>query len=117
MESRIKHWLESLKRSEIIPEQIIAINFGIIEEEEEYKICLTGSDQYSKEDDTWAQCVRYQSQNKALGLGRNSKKYHLMEVLNKVKNALMQEFGRPGLFDKVSVVTTGFEEGDLYRIR
>ncbi len=117
MESRIKHWVESLKRSEVIPEQIVAINFGIIEEEEEYKISITGSEQYSQEDDTWAERVGYQPKNKDLGLGRNSKKYHLMEVLNKVKSALVNEFKSPGLFEQVHVITTGFEEGDLYRIR
>jgi hypothetical protein len=43
------NWLRQLDKSETIPNSIVALNFGIFETTENYKIYLIGSEKYDEE--------------------------------------------------------------------
>ena len=54
MKKQIEDWLLELSHNEVIPENIVALNFGIFESENGYCVYLIGSESYDADDDDWA---------------------------------------------------------------
>ena len=54
MKKQIEDWLLELSHNEVIPENIVALNFGIFESENGYCVYLIGSESYDVDDDDWA---------------------------------------------------------------
>ena len=51
MKKQIEDWLLELSHNEVIPENIVALNFGIFESENGYCVYLIGSESYDVDDD------------------------------------------------------------------
>lgn len=68
MKKQIEDWLLELSHNEVIPENIVALNFGIFESENGYCVYLIGSESYDVDDDDWACDVDYEPVDKYLNI-------------------------------------------------
>ena len=50
----ISQWISELVETETLPEEIVALNFGLYETPKGYCIYLNGSEEYDEEDEDWA---------------------------------------------------------------
>jgi hypothetical protein len=116
-------WVETLIQNENPSAEIIAINFGIFESEKGYKLYLGGFKEYDENNDDWAvglgdfsPCEKYFTLPK-----RDFKKLNWDEVQENVaeliRNYMNKESYKDSFLDKATAITTGFDEGDLLKIK
>ena len=118
----IQEWLFHLCDVEHPGKSIIAYNFGIFETENGYTIYLIGSKEFDKDDSDWAANNDFVPKSKYYPLPEKEYKGLKWEkVLDKVKVHL-EDFTKTGkfknsFFAKAKAITTGFDDGDLVRIK
>jgi hypothetical protein len=101
---------------------IIAFNFGLFETEDGYTIYVIGSGTFDEEDPDWATEVDFEPKDKYLQIDSSETKgLEWNQVLEKAK-ATIEEFVTSDKFDDsfmrhAKAVTTGFDDGDLLRIK
>ncbi|MDX5345607.1 MAG: hypothetical protein LPK19_00025, partial [Hymenobacteraceae bacterium] len=103
---------------------IVAFNFGLFEDEEEggYAMYLLGSKNYDENDDSWASEEDYAPEENYFPL--NSDEFFKLdgeEVQEKVVT-IISRFVRSDAFNNsflrnAKAITTGFDDGELVRIR
>lgn len=121
-EENISCWLRGIVESETIPADIKGINFGLFEQEGGgYCLYMIGSKEYDPDDDDWACDEDYQPVNKYFPLSADSvSAMNWQDALNHVFAALKNIFTNdPAIINFFGdrAITTGFDDGDLYRIR
>lgn len=122
IKEQILDWLQSIEKEEGIPSHdIIAFNFGLIEAEEGYFTYLIGAKEYSEIDDDWACEEDFSPARRYLKLPIIRENYNWEKTLI-LMNKLLSEMLEEGMFkntflDNAPVITTGFDEGDLIRIK
>lgn len=120
MKKDIENWLNELNISEFIPEEIIAINFGLFESDKGYILYMTGSEFYDMDDDDWASEIDYEPQKKYLTLGKSAEidwEFLEDEVVKNITEILNSESFKNSMFSNVSNITVGFDDGDLVKIK
>jgi len=122
LDELISNWISANKIGGSDLQGIEACNFGIFESTDGYTIYLTGSKEYDPEDDDWSTQIDYEPTNKYL-LVPTGLTEHLdwMGVLELVENSLTayvnsDTFANSELAN-ITVITTGFDDGDLTRIK
>lgn len=122
MEKAIINWLQNIEVKEGIPSSTtIAFNIGVFESEEGFTMYLVSSNVYSNIDDDWA-CIDPPIESyKYLVLPDNFQNKHWSEVLEICKNILIQ-LEKTGSLNKTLLknakfITTGFDDGELVKIR
>lgn len=122
LQDLIADWIAN---NEIISRQvdgISACNFGLFESPKGYTIYLTGSKEYDSEDDDWALDVDYEPQYKYLIIPIEfTQRHDWLGVLEIVRTSLTEylnseAFSISGL-STIEVITTGFDDGELVRIK
>jgi len=122
LEILITDWIQNnnIRTQDLVG--IEACNFGIFESTDGYTIYLTGSKEYDPEDDDWSTQIDFEPTNKYL-LVPTELTGHLdwMGVLELVENSLniylnYNSFTNSQLAN-IYVITTGFDDGDLTRIK
>lgn len=122
MKNEIMAWLQKIEEQDgTPPEDVIAFNFGLFESGQGYMVYLVGGFEYSDEDDDWA-CLeppandyRYlrfsdelQSESWENILDYSEKVLKELESEGALKNTLVKH---------AKVITTGFDDGGLRKIR
>lgn len=120
MKKQIEDWLLELSHNEVIPENIVALNFGIFESENGYCVYLIGSESYDVDDDDWACDVDYEPVDKYLNIegvdvGVDSDKF-LNEVITILLDIISLEKVSAWLLH-TKYITVGFDDGVLEKIR
>ncbi|MBE8727194.1 hypothetical protein [Flavobacterium hungaricum] len=122
MKDDILNWIDNIQQIDgIPPKEIIAFNFGVFEDENGYSIYLVGSFEYDENDDDWA-CLELPAQVhryfKLPNKFANVDWEHVLDAVSKVFKELQKEgeFDIP-LFENAIAITTGFDDGDLIKIR
>lgn len=122
IKTKVKKWLEGIAMSESLPEEIVAVNIGMFETEGGYALYLCGSEEYDEEDSDWACDPAFElPENYLMFTGRDFEsidwetflKYvidALKEILDSGNTAIDNFFGQ-------RIVTAGFDDGDLIRIK
>lgn len=120
MKNEIENWIKEINRTETIPGNITALNFGLFESENNYILYLIGAQNYDEADDDWATEVDYEPKDKYLKLS-NSKDKDWNEILNDVINVINEVLNSEGfqnsIIGKVKNITIGFDDGDLAKIK
>ena len=118
----IADWISNndLKEDEL--QGIEAINFGIFESPNGYTIYLSGAKLYDPDDDDWSTSVDYEPTNKYLILSKEvTKELDWTQILDLVVNSLKVYLDTESFLSsslaKIKVITTGFDDGDLIRIK
>lgn len=115
LKKTIKGWLLKIDKEDILPDDIIALNFGLYEP---YGIELIGAEVYDPDDDDWACEEDFEPKQRSCDL--NIPKTETWEdVLNNVVivlKELMDELKDIQLLN-VRHITTGFSDGDLVVVK
>ncbi len=116
------NWLDRINKSETISDKIVAFNFGLFETENGYTIYLIGSETFDEEDDDWATNVDFEPEEKYFELDSSLVKrkdwQEVLEITEKrVKEYLNSESLNNTIFKNAKAITTGFDDGDLLRIK
>ena len=119
MKEKINNWIKQIDQTATIPSGIIAFNFGLYETSDGYCIYLVGSKVYDENDDDWACSADFQSDyltisnDECHGIDWNS---FLDEVTAIVTNTLQVIASNASIFSN-KIITIGFDDGDLKRLR
>ncbi len=122
MKEAIKPWLEMLAETESIPENIVALDLGMFETDGGYAMYICGGTEYDEEDPDWACDPEYMPEDKYLMLtGEGYEDMDWEEFLNgaeeSIKEILAEDKGPITDYIGDRIVTTGFDDGDLIRIK
>jgi hypothetical protein len=122
MKKEIIDWLNEIEKNEgTPPDSVIAFNFGIMESDKGYMIYLVGAFEYTEDDDDWA-CIESPTEpNRYLRLPdsiQNEEWENIFEYcrieLSKLENE--GSFNNT-LIKNAKAITTGFDDGELIKIR
>lgn len=116
MKEKINNWLISLEQKEQIPEDIVALNIGMYETENGYCLYLCGATHYDENNDDWACDMDYQAEDAYLSLPSESGWNSFLNQVADVLRHYVEAHTGHTLFDN-RILTIGFDDGDLIRIR
>ena len=122
MKEIISNWIKQLCIEEAPAENIIALNFGVFESLNGFALYLIGACEYDAEDDDWACSVDYEPKRKYLEIKKSGNTNidsasFLSEVVEIISSLLSNtEISESRLFCN-RVVTIGFDDGELLRIK
>jgi len=115
-------WIKKVETENPPGQEIVAINFGMMQSDKGYMVYITGAEVYDPNDDDWAGEIDYQPirANKYLLLSRDVTKglkwAKVLElVADTVKQLAEQDPGR--LLFASRVVTAGFDDSKLTVIK
>ncbi|MBA4054095.1 MAG: hypothetical protein C0490_05225 [Marivirga sp.] len=111
-----------LNKNEKPDKSILAFNFGLFETTEGYTIYLIGAKEYDEDDEDWATEVDFEPDEKYLAINpEETKGLEWNQVLDKAVDVVTKyvqsnDFNGSILKD-AKAVTTGFDDGNLTRIK
>ena len=122
MKEELINWINNIQKIDgIPPKEVIAFNFGIYESENGYKIYLVGSFEYDENDDDWA-CIELPTKShRYFDLPKEFQSKDWDEILT-TSAKLLTELEKDGnlkidLLKNAIAITTGFDDGELIKIR
>lgn len=118
----IKNWLQDIIQTEKPSTSIVAYNFGIFETERGYTLYLIGSEEFDDDDSDWATNEDFTPKEKYLNLLQEEFrglewKQALDKVEKQIRDFLNSEENKGSFLAKAQAVTTGFDDGDLVRVK
>jgi len=122
MKEEIINWIKNIERIDgIPPKEVLGFNFGIFETETGYSMYLVGSFEYDENDDDWASVEPPKGQHRYLTISLEKEPDSWESVLKYCAN-ILRELENEGklnipMLENAVAVTTGFDEGELIRIR
>jgi hypothetical protein len=118
-ENIFNDWLDQIIKTEKPNADIQAYYFGILETEDGYETYLVGSEEFDEEDDDWACNMDFVPENKYLTLGQNEVDWELIlaDVKKYIENYIQTPNFKNSFLEKAKAIATGFDGGDLYRIK
>lgn len=121
MKEDIVNWINNIQKLDgIPPKEVVAFNFGIFQNEVGYVMYLVGSFEYDENDDDWASIELPKAVYRYLNIpASQSKKW---DFILHYCSSLLLELEKEGkfnieLFRNAIAITTGFDDGDLVKIR
>ena len=116
----IQYWLQA--NDHTAPAEIIAFNIGIFETENGYSLHLTGSKTYDPNNDDWACNEDYEADEKYLELPMSNHTAEDWVEFQKLVRTTVEKYLELKKEDTTSlfyqkIVTIGFDDGELERIR
>ena len=112
----VVQWILAIEKEKSMPDDIIALNFGIYEP---YSMDLIGAKHYDAEDDDWACDEDYVPKHRvcpALGISDNKKWDTVLGEMTALLKEVINEFPNLRLW-KVEHITVGFSDGNLVKIK
>jgi len=119
---QFNNWINRLTKSEKPTTDIVAFNFGLFETEDGYTIYVIGAKSFDEDDPDWATEVDFEPKEKYLEINPDEAKgLEWNEVLEKSKTTI-EQFVSSDKFENsflrsAQAITTGFDGGDLLRIK
>lgn len=122
LEIQFNKWLDRLNETEKVNEDIVAFNFGLFETNEGYTIYLIGSKTFDPDDDDWALNIDFEPKDKYLAFDKSLVKTKEWEEIQNVSANLITDYVNSDKFENsilnnATAITTGFDDGDLTRIK
>ncbi len=122
MKKEILNWLNEIEKNDgTPPDTVIAFNLGLMESDQGFLMYFVGAFEYSEDDDDWA-CIE-----------PPTKPYRYLKLPDKVQNEswetildlckkALTELESDGtlnttLIKNAKAITTGFDDGELVKIR
>lgn len=122
MNEEIIKWLEVIEQNDgTPPEEVIAFNFGLFESNQGWMMYLVGGFEYSEDDDDWA-CIELPKDDYRYYRLPDKLQTKSWEEILKLTVFTLKELEKEGLLNKTllkkaKAITTGFDEGELSKIR
>ncbi len=119
LQDRFNLWIEGINNSEEISDEIIAFNFGLIETEIGYSMYLIGSEEYEADDDDWACEVDFEPEDKYFDLKVETDDWEYVQSTSEklIRNFIASESYQNSFLFKADAITTGFDDGDLTKLK
>ncbi len=122
MKEEIVNWLALIEEKDgIPPAEVVVFNLGIYESDEGYVMYLVGGFEYTEENDGWATLEMPKNDYRYLLLPEHVQNKPMPLVLEYCKNTLkeLEEDGtfRKNILQNATALTTGFDDGELFKIR
>ena len=122
MKEEISSWLQRMAEQEQVPSEIVALNFGLYESENGYCIYLVGSEEYDEDDDDWACNEDFEPDDNYLeieGLSPQNTPWDKFQdsVVQILKECMANASADVSRLFGNRVVTAGFDDGNLVRIK
>ena len=116
------NWLDRINKTETVSNSIVAFNFGLFETEDNYTIYLIGSGTFDEQDDDWATNVDFEPEDKYFELDSSLVKgkdwQEALEVSEKLVTEYLNSINlKNTIFKNAEAITTGFDDGELVRIK
>ncbi|RDV15471.1 hypothetical protein DXT99_08220 [Pontibacter diazotrophicus] len=116
------NWLDRINKTESVSDSIVAFNFGLFETERSYTIYLIGSETFDEDDDDWATNVDFEPEEKYFELEPSTVNGKDWESVLEVSEGLISEYVNSenfnnSIFKNAEAITTGFDDGDLVRVK
>ncbi|KNF09453.1 hypothetical protein CLPU_3c02320 [Gottschalkia purinilytica] len=118
----LSNWISQISNEEDLDENIKALNFGIFESENGYTVYLIGSNEYDIDDDEWA-CnedfvpkQKYLTFNEGQTIRLNWEDFEEL-ICRTLKSIINSEKVDEYSILNVDNITTGFDDGDLIKIK
>ncbi|MCZ4696489.1 hypothetical protein DWB61_17690 [Ancylomarina euxinus] len=122
MKKEIIKWLNNIEKQDgTPPDSVIAFNLGLMESEQGFVKYFVGAFEYSEEDDDWA-CIEPPSKPyRYLRLPEEVQNEPWETILN-LSNKAFYQLESDGTLNKTLIknakaITTGFDDGELLKIR
>jgi hypothetical protein len=121
-ENEFADTMTRLNKNEEPDKGILAFNFGLFETTEGYTIYLIGAKEYDEDDEDWATEVDFEPTEKYLAIDPEETKglewNHVLDKTVKVVTKYVQSNDfKTSILKDAKAVTTGFDDGNLTRIR
>lgn len=118
----LENWIKDISDKETVLENIQALNFGIFESENGYTVYLTGSSEYDIKDDDWACNDDFIPNNRYLEFDQKEIsslgwQEFLKLIVDSLRNIIKSEEYSKYKILHIANITTGFDDGDLVKIR
>lgn len=122
MKEQITTWLEEIEKQDgIPPAEVVVFNFGIYESDEGFVMYLVGGFEYSEDNDDWATLEMPKQDYRYLLLPPIVQDKPWQLVAEFCKNTLLELEAEgvlaKNLLQNAKALTTGFDEGELAKIR
>lgn len=118
----LREWISRICETERPDPSVIAYNFGLIQIDNGYSLYLIGSKEYDVNNSDWAFSIDFEPRMKYYPLtDTNYSKLSWDKVQGKV-NEELKDFTasvtfKNSFFANAKAITTGFDDGDLVRIK
>ena len=117
MKEKIHAWLDQIEKDAVVPQHIIALNFGLYDTDKGYCVYLVGASEYDESDDSWAEDVENLPREFFLEIETQSDWKEFQEqVVSILGEELKQRIVNASSPFYNKVITTGFDDGPLTRI-
>ena len=118
MKKQIRNWILALCHEPYDNNEIVALNFGIYEIESGYCLYLTGAKTYDASNDDWACSIDYEPQINYLTINSKMKWKQFLSVIYMIISDYLNDpqISKSLIFNN-KVVTIGFDDGQLLRIK
>lgn len=116
----LENWLQGIIAHETPSEEINAFRFGLGEAEKGYILYLAGSANYDEADDEWAAYPPDFLAEKELSISAKEEQewyWTLLQVIYSLGRILRRSPLQDSFLGGSTPVYTGFEDGDLYRVK
>ena len=122
LEIQFNEWLDKLNKTEQADNSIIAFNFGLFETHEGFTMYLIGSETFDPDDDDWAVNVDFEPKDKYLTFEKSLIKTKEWKEIQKISTKLITDYVnsekfKESILKNATAITTGFDDGDLTRIK
>ncbi|MDE5770720.1 MAG: hypothetical protein K2I06_03670 [Ruminococcus sp.] len=112
-----ENWLDNLLKNNDMPENTRAFNFNLYEEDDNvYSVQLIASDRFDADDDDWACCEIWSSEEDIFFVDVSDEDDKSHEVFEKFITSMISDYIRRGAYGDVLgfvAVGIGFVDGDL----
>jgi hypothetical protein len=122
-QSLFNDWVETIIKNETPNSTIIAINFGIFETGQGYKLYFAGFKSFDKDNDDWAVGLGdFKPKDNYFNLPNEEFKELAFDVAqNKVvtliENFMKTQSYKNSFLERAIAISTGFDDGDLIKIK
>ncbi|WP_298516837.1 hypothetical protein [uncultured Kordia sp.] len=113
-------WISRIHDNELIPQSVKAYHFNIVASNADYKVSITGANNYNIENDQWIYQRVFIPKEEYISLGKHSKMWNPQEIQSIVKNGIEQFIERrisPVTFAHTAAyITVGFDHHNLEKV-
>ncbi|SHI44298.1 hypothetical protein SAMN05444363_0581 [Flavobacterium terrae] len=122
LNNQFEEWVKNINSNEKIENNIKAFNFGLFETENGYTMYLIGAKEYKENDDDWATVVDFEPTDKYFEMDKSIIKDKDWKEVLKLSTDLVSDYVKSKGFENsflknAEVITVGFDDGDLIRIK
>ncbi|MFC4323223.1 hypothetical protein [Litchfieldia salsa] len=121
---QFEDWLSGLFDQEKVPDDILALNFGLFESADGIQLYITGSSEWEIDDEDWASNNDYFPEGRYPKIALYNELYNFWEdnfylglfltISSTITFANNYLLSHPSRFSNEIVFATGFDDGDLY---